>query len=192
MNPIFYWSIATNLTNDVNSFTYTGLDLNSNNNLTNFPSPLVLNNPPSCINNEEATQGVKRKRVAEKTDDSLSKKIFIDLTSKNDSLEKYKVPKGAEKRKRGPKPKNRSNLKCERCATTTTLEWRKGPNGNATLCNRCGVAFSKAMKRLNKNSDRTDLDRWYLKVIPFCRSNFPKGKTDQMAIGYILNQPQRF
>ncbi|CAA0372843.1 unnamed protein product [Arabidopsis thaliana] len=32
-------------------------------------------------------------------------------------------------------------LKCTHCETTTTPQWREGPNGRKTLCNACGIRF---------------------------------------------------
>jgi len=38
--------------------------------------------------------------------------------------------------------KNKSRrLKCTHCETTTTPQWREGPNGRKTLCNACGIRF---------------------------------------------------
>jgi uncharacterized Zn finger protein len=39
------------------------------------------------------------------------------------------------------------NLRCERCGTTDTPEWRKGPNGARTLCNACGLFHAKVLKK---------------------------------------------
>ncbi|EFA76673.1 hypothetical protein PPL_09423 [Heterostelium album PN500] len=41
---------------------------------------------------------------------------------------------------------NKENLYCYKCKTKTTPEWRKGPDGPATLCNACGLSFAKKMK----------------------------------------------
>ncbi|KAI8812757.1 hypothetical protein BJ742DRAFT_791690 [Cladochytrium replicatum] len=38
-------------------------------------------------------------------------------------------------------------LYCRQCGTTTSPEWRKGPDGPKTLCNACGLAFSKRQRR---------------------------------------------
>lgn len=39
--------------------------------------------------------------------------------------------------KRGRKPIDKSNFKCQRCGITNTPEWRRGPEGRNTLCNAC-------------------------------------------------------
>jgi len=41
-------------------------------------------------------------------------------------------------------------LQCEFCHTIQTPEWRSGPNGKKTLCNRCGIRFSKLKKENGK------------------------------------------
>ncbi|KAL0227743.1 hypothetical protein RCL1_003886 [Eukaryota sp. TZLM3-RCL] len=42
---------------------------------------------------------------------------------------------------------------CHKCGTTETPEWRKGPDGPKTLCNACGLAYSKRLKRGKYSSD---------------------------------------
>lgn len=51
------------------------------------------------------------------------------------------------RRKRGRKKLNKSNLICEFCQTTETPEWRRGPNGPATLCNACGIRYANKKKK---------------------------------------------
>lgn len=36
---------------------------------------------------------------------------------------------------------------CHRCGTTSTPEWRRGPDGARTLCNACGLYHAKLVKR---------------------------------------------
>jgi len=53
-----------------------------------------------------------------------------------------------------PKRENKEGKrKCHSCNTTTTPEWRKGPDGPKTLCNACGLRYSKRMKRISKATD---------------------------------------
>lgn len=49
-------------------------------------------------------------------------------------------------RKRGRKPLNRPKQECKSCKTTQTPEWRKGPDGRNSLCNACGLRWSKAVQ----------------------------------------------
>ena len=49
-------------------------------------------------------------------------------------------------KKRGRKPMNRVQQQCKSCKTTSTPEWRKGPDGRNSLCNACGLRWSKAVR----------------------------------------------
>ncbi|KAL6240271.1 white collar 2 type of transcription factor [Rhinocladiella similis] len=46
------------------------------------------------------------------------------------------------------KPKFRKTVQhlCAECGTLSSCEWRKGPNGPKTLCNACGLRWSKGKK----------------------------------------------
>ncbi|KAI8803476.1 hypothetical protein BJ742DRAFT_494270 [Cladochytrium replicatum] len=46
-------------------------------------------------------------------------------------------------------------LFCRQCGTTTSPEWRKGPDGPKTLCNACGLAFSKRQRRQSAGDTRS-------------------------------------
>lgn len=37
--------------------------------------------------------------------------------------------------------------KCHSCSTTETPEWRRGPDGARTLCNACGLHYSKLLRK---------------------------------------------
>jgi len=50
------------------------------------------------------------------------------------------------KRKRGRKSIDKSALCCSACKTSVTPEWRKGPKGRNSLCNACGLRWSKVAK----------------------------------------------
>lgn len=45
------------------------------------------------------------------------------------------------------KRRNTEHLYCRHCGTTETPEWRRGPDGRKSLCNACGLYFSKMIKR---------------------------------------------
>eukprot|EP01133_Synstelium_polycarpum_P013848 gene13848-16328_t len=49
------------------------------------------------------------------------------------------------KKKRG-RPPSKKPVECSECKTTSTPEWRRGPNGES-LCNACGLQFAKKMKK---------------------------------------------
>ncbi|KAI9009922.1 GATA zinc finger-domain-containing protein [Phycomyces nitens] len=37
--------------------------------------------------------------------------------------------------------------RCHSCNTTNTPEWRRGPDGARTLCNACGLHYSKLLRK---------------------------------------------
>ncbi|KAI9022856.1 hypothetical protein CLU79DRAFT_751047 [Phycomyces nitens] len=45
---------------------------------------------------------------------------------------------------------------CVRCNTSSSPEWRRGPNGHKTLCNACGLRYSRL---LSKQWRKTELER---------------------------------
>ncbi|KAI9312289.1 hypothetical protein BX666DRAFT_872855 [Dichotomocladium elegans] len=49
--------------------------------------------------------------------------------------------------------------RCHSCHTTETPEWRRGPDGARTLCNACGLHYSKLLRKdaLTVQSDRKSL-----------------------------------
>ncbi|KAJ9066281.1 hypothetical protein DSO57_1017953 [Entomophthora muscae] len=44
---------------------------------------------------------------------------------------------------------------CLSCGTTASPEWRRGPKGQKTLCNACGLKYSRQLKaaRLQNQSE---------------------------------------
>ncbi|EFA75635.1 putative GATA-binding transcription factor [Heterostelium album PN500] len=57
-----------------------------------------------------------------------------------------KIPKEERPSKRR---KNHTTLFCRHCGTNDTPEWRRGPDGRKSLCNACGLHYSKTVKREN-------------------------------------------
>eukprot|EP01098_Paradermamoeba_levis_P004350 TRINITY_DN1871_c0_g1_i1.p1 TRINITY_DN1871_c0_g1~~TRINITY_DN1871_c0_g1_i1.p1 ORF type:complete len:183 (-),score=36.74 TRINITY_DN1871_c0_g1_i1:172-720(-) len=45
---------------------------------------------------------------------------------------------------------------CFSCGATQTPEWRRGPDGKASLCNACGLYFAKMKKKENKMKESQD------------------------------------
>ena len=39
------------------------------------------------------------------------------------------------------------DMACHQCGVQETPEWRRGPDGSHTLCNACGLRFSKLMRK---------------------------------------------
>ncbi|GAM17641.1 hypothetical protein SAMD00019534_008160 [Acytostelium subglobosum LB1] len=61
-----------------------------------------------------------------------------------DAAHGLQLPKKTHRRR--PANVDKSTLYCHHCSTKTTPEWRRGPNGPATLCNACGLAFAKKQR----------------------------------------------
>ncbi len=55
-----------------------------------------------------------------------------------------------KKKKRGRKELDKSAFQCFMCLDRESPEWRKGPWGRNTFCNKCGLQYSKYVKLLNK------------------------------------------
>jgi len=48
---------------------------------------------------------------------------------------------------------NKKNLHCHMCGVTETPEWRRGPAGDHTLCNACGLHYAKSLKKQKKERE---------------------------------------
>jgi hypothetical protein len=44
--------------------------------------------------------------------------------------------------------------KCASCGASNSPEWRKGPDGTKSLCNACGLRFSRNISRVRKREER--------------------------------------
>jgi len=49
------------------------------------------------------------------------------------------------------------NMECQHCLSSMTPEWRRGPNGSRTLCNACGIYYSKLVKKYGRNKAYTEM-----------------------------------
>jgi len=59
-----------------------------------------------------------------------------------------------KKRRRRSAPTAKRNLHCHSCGATETPEWRRGPEGEHTLCNACGLHYAKDLKKQKKEQDK--------------------------------------
>ncbi|CAO3635382.1 unnamed protein product [Cunninghamella blakesleeana] len=77
------------------------------------------------------------------------------MQSNNSNSEmEYEMIRQARNWKDNRKPKYRRRNKrsmvgqrCHSCHTTETPEWRRGPDGARTLCNACGLHYSKLLRK---------------------------------------------
>ena len=74
-------------------------------------------------------------------------------TTSPESPNDFNQSNSDNKRKRKAMSKNQ-NLSCFICHETVTPEWRKGPDGNHTLCNACGLNYAKKIKFERQNLER--------------------------------------
>ncbi|KAH8556743.1 hypothetical protein BGW37DRAFT_23776 [Umbelopsis sp. PMI_123] len=72
-------------------------------------------------------------------------------TARNDQ------PRPSESYFRSSQPKNIfSAHTCESCGTDTSPEWRRGPSGHKTLCNACGLRYSRSLARQTKATQQRE------------------------------------
>ena len=51
-------------------------------------------------------------------------------------------------------------ITCQHCCSQETPEWRRGPEGSRTLCNACGLFYSKLIKKYGlREADKVMLQR---------------------------------
>jgi hypothetical protein len=91
--------------------------------------------------------------------------------------------------KRGRKPKDKSSFYCHKCKIRNTGQWRRGPDGLNTLCNRCGLAYAKAKKRAKQGED--DINA----IIAEYRednnnASIAQEREDRNNLAYILNNSE--
>jgi len=63
------------------------------------------------------------------------------------------------KRKRRKKVRNKNGLLCTHCSASKSSEWRKGPLGRRTLCNACGLKYSRVLSiQTERSSINTNIE----------------------------------
>eukprot|EP01133_Synstelium_polycarpum_P007383 gene7383-8604_t len=67
----------------------------------------------------------------------------LDLLAAGGDASKVAIGNGGGATKR----KSTEIKHCTSCGTTSSPEWRKGPAGNQSLCNACGLYFAKLVRR---------------------------------------------
>ncbi|KAI9487354.1 MAG: hypothetical protein EXX96DRAFT_552813 [Benjaminiella poitrasii] len=95
-------------------------------------------------NYKELNNNVLTKRSLSST---LIKRTSHSPISKNDRTTRKQPTEQKKKRKCS------KQNKCHSCQSTETPEWRKGPLGPRTLCNACGLIWTKLCKQSSLDKD---------------------------------------
>lgn len=75
-----------------------------------------------------------------------SRKSSLKTSLKSLRTSQSPMPKGVTTAKKEPKLPKITAI-CSHCTIKDTPEWRKGPNGSRSLCNACGLFYSKLVKK---------------------------------------------
>ena len=51
-----------------------------------------------------------------------------------------------------------ASMECMHCSSKGTPEWRRGPSGERTLCNACGLFYSKLVKKYGENDAQSIME----------------------------------
>eukprot|EP01111_Echinosteliopsis_oligospora_P013106 TRINITY_DN4615_c0_g1_i1.p1 TRINITY_DN4615_c0_g1~~TRINITY_DN4615_c0_g1_i1.p1 ORF type:complete len:390 (+),score=68.56 TRINITY_DN4615_c0_g1_i1:313-1482(+) len=118
------------------------------------PSPTTLSTPPLVSSSPPPSSSplvspiaspTRSKRTCEETKSPTSKQISLPLLRPRQvhptKASKLGLTQPMKKRK------NTEHLVCRHCGTTETPEWRRGPDGCKSLCNACGLYYSKLLKK---------------------------------------------
>jgi len=79
-----------------------------------------------------------------------------DHATHQDETEDEDGTKPKKRKRRGTVYPTKRNLHCYTCGATETPEWRRGPQGEHTLCNACGLRFSKTLKKQKEEGYEID------------------------------------
>ncbi|KAI8643191.1 hypothetical protein BD408DRAFT_415411 [Parasitella parasitica] len=86
--------------------------------------------------------------------DALNQNDSVPPSGNESTLEEYKMIRQARNLQKNARPKYRRRSKtsmvghrCHSCNTMDTPEWRRGPDGARTLCNACGLHYSKLLRK---------------------------------------------
>ncbi|KAK4509729.1 uncharacterized protein ATC70_007031 [Mucor velutinosus] len=116
-------------------------DLNASS--LSIDSPAVNNNSISNNDNSNA------KQMNYKHDEDSA-----PPSGNESAMEDYKLIRQARNLQKNARPKYRRRSRtsmvghrCHSCNTTDTPEWRRGPDGARTLCNACGLHYSKLLRK---------------------------------------------
>jgi len=108
----------------------------------------------------------------------------------NKKLREEKEALSALKRKREESVKPASSTKggtaqraCANCGRTTSAEWRSGPTGPKTLCNACGLRWSKARSQAQAADVKKKADAAAVPAAPLNHSSNVNSSSDESRTG---------
>ncbi|KAG5362348.1 Cutinase gene palindrome-binding protein [Yarrowia sp. C11] len=103
--------------------------------------------PASDASDNQAPPDLLKFYYPDRTDEVSNDVISAPSSSSTGSNNNNKVSK-KDKRVRKPTSKSKEgDYICTECGTMNSPEWRKGPQGRKTLCNACGLRWSKQAKK---------------------------------------------
>ncbi|KAL1916500.1 uncharacterized protein VTP21DRAFT_5691 [Calcarisporiella thermophila] len=71
---------------------------------------------------------------------------------------------------------------CESCGTSNSPEWRKGPTGHKTLCNACGLRYSRSIARGKTKASRpSKLEGLQTRFHPYPEPTISRGSTPPIS-----------
>jgi len=106
--------------------------------LSSSPVPSSVNQPPLSLEYPVPTRGR-----------SSSFSTFLSPVSINKPQDNSKIRKARREKKKGRPRYDHSHMKCVECGATETPEWRSGPLGAHTLCNKCGLARKRKTEQIS-------------------------------------------
>lgn len=122
--------------------------------LPKYEAPLFYNNQPvsaTFLNTvlppyQSVPKAADSKQAANPK--NFSGEVVFDDGSQDDPSRRPK-----RQRKRRSVYTSSRNLHCHMCGVTETPEWRRGPAGDHTLCNACGLHYAKSLKKQRKERE---------------------------------------
>nr|CAG8460505.1 6142_t:CDS:10 [Entrophospora candida] len=128
-----------------------------NNNL-----PFISHNPSSSISSPQQSHSLAQNNnhhINHQYQQSLMLSSTTAATATTTTIPKSQKPNSSSLHStRSPassQRKNNNGLKeCESCHTNTSPEWRRGPTGHKTLCNACGLRYSRTIARENRKKEQ--------------------------------------
>ncbi|KAG0682342.1 hypothetical protein C6P42_003125 [Pichia californica] len=111
--------------------------------------------PASSISSAYNTSSFKPIKSSTIPGESVSLQVIpVKLISKQDNTVKFNTQGTLQ-----PDLSMKVKLSCQHCGSTSTPEWRKGPEEARTLCNACGLFHTKLVKKLGSEGAAKELKR---------------------------------